>query len=130
MVAVGYNGGSWQGKGITSSVAANPASAGNFAIAVADNALLTNKFGDGTGGKPKFAGLSVDDSTVLVKFTHRVDVDLDGVLTPNDAIAVATSFIQGTAGSWRTGDLDFDGLLTENDSIIFSTFYNPASPPA
>jgi hypothetical protein len=62
--------------------------------------LLTNKFGDGTGGKTRFDGQTVDDTTVIVKFTHRVDVDLDldGFVTPNDAIIFAT-FYNGTLPS-------------------------------
>jgi hypothetical protein len=129
MVAAGFNGGNWLGKRITSSVAANPASSGNFALAVADNATLTNKFGDGTGGKPKFAGQNVDDTSVLVKFSHRVDLDLTGTVSPNDAIIFATNFIQNGAGNWSTGDVDYDALHTQNDAIIFATFYNQALPP-
>jgi autotransporter-associated beta strand protein len=124
MVRAGYNGGNWQGTGITSSTAANAMANGNYALAVADNALLTNKFGDGTGGKPKFSAQNVDDTTVLVKFTHRVDLDLDGLVTPNDAIIFATNFVQSGSAEWIEGDVDYDGLHTQNDAIIFATFYN------
>jgi hypothetical protein len=124
MVAAGFGTGNWQGMRITSSVAAAPSSNGNYALAVADNAKLTNKFGDGTGGKPTFAGQSVDETTVLVKFTHRVDLDLDGLVTPNDAITFATNYVPNASATWQFGDLDFDGKFTPNDGIIFSTFYN------
>src|SRR5205085_8665672 len=93
------------------------------------NAQRTSKFGDGTGGKPKFDGQNVDDTTVLVKFTHRVDLDLDGKVTPNDAIVFATNYIQNGTGNWMTGDVDYDGKHTQNDAIIFATFYNAALPP-
>jgi hypothetical protein len=126
MAAAGHNGGNWQGKRITSSTAAAPASAGNFAVAVADNATLTNKFGDGTGGKPLFAGfMAVDDTSVLVKYTHRVDLDLSGTLNANDAITFSTNF-NGGAAHFSAGDLDYDTLYTPNDAILFATFYNPA----
>ncbi len=130
MVRSGFNasGAAWQGTGITSSTAANVLASGNYALAVADNAQLTNKFGDGTGGKPQFDGRSVDDTTVIVKFTHRVDLDLDGFVTPNDAIIFATNYIQNGAGNWITGDVDYDGKHTQNDAIIFATFYNGTLP--
>jgi autotransporter-associated beta strand protein len=124
MIRAGYNGGNWQGVGLTSSVAA--AGNGAYALAIVDNALLTNKFGDGTNGKPKFDGQNVDDTTVLVKFTHRVDLDLDGVVTPNDAITFGTNFRLGNAATWAMGDLDYDRVFTQNDAIVFSTFYNSA----
>ncbi len=127
-VRSGYNGGNWQGTGITSSTAANALASGNYALAVADNNLLTNKFGDGTGGKPQFDGQNVDDTTVIVKFTHRVDLDLDGFVTANDAIIFATNYIQNGAGNWITGDVDYDGKHTQNDAIIFATFYNGTLP--
>src|SRR5207244_1750752 len=73
---------------------------------------------------PKFDGQNVDDTTVLVKFTHRVDLDLDGLVTPNDAIVFATNFVPNGSGNWITGDVDYDGKHTQNDAIIFATFYN------
>jgi hypothetical protein len=128
MVRSGYNGGNWQGTGITSSTAANALASGNYALGVADNATLTNKFGDGTGGKPQFSGQNVDDTTVLVKFTHRVDLDLDGLVTTNDAITFANNYLVNGAGTWSTGDVDYDGKHTQNDAIIFATFYNATLP--
>jgi hypothetical protein len=129
MVRSGFNrlGTNWTGTGITSSTAANALANGKYALAVADNALLTNKFGDGTTG-PTFDGQSVDNTTVLVKFTHRVDLDLDGFVTPNDAIVFATNYTQNGNGVWATGDVDYDGKHTQNDAIIFATFYNGTLP--
>jgi len=130
MVRSGFNAGgaAWTGTGITSSTAANVAASGNYALAVADNAHLMNKCGDGPGVKPQFDGQNVDDTTVIVKFTHRVDLDLDGFVTPNDAIVFATNYTQNGNGVWATGDVDYDGKHTQNDAIIFATFYNGTLP--
>jgi autotransporter-associated beta strand protein len=122
MIRAGYHNGDWLGIGVTSSTAA--AGNGNYGLAVADNALLTNKFGDGTGGKPKFAGQNVDDTTVLVKFTHRTDLDLDGLITTNDAIIFATNYRGGVAAYHSIGDMDYDRIFTQNDAIIFASYYN------
>jgi autotransporter-associated beta strand protein len=126
MVRSGFNFGDWLGKGITSSTAANPLSNGNFAVGVADNALLVNPFGDGsTELNPKFDGQIVDLSTVLVKFTHRVDLDLDGLVTGNDAAIFNSNFSEGDGGAtWATGDVDYDGTWSSNDAAIFNSFYD------
>jgi hypothetical protein len=121
LVASGYNVvGDWQGDGITSSLAAAD---GNFVVAVADNAALSAPFGAAQGG-PLFAGVNVDLTTVLIKFTHRVDVDLDGVITPNDASIFGTNYSEGDPATWATGDMDYDGVFTPNDASIFGTFYD------
>jgi hypothetical protein len=125
MVAAGFHNGDWLGKRITSSVAAAPAQGGNYALGVADNATLTNPFGNGTTTGPLFAGQSVDTTTVIVKFTHRVDLDVDGLVTGNDSAIFNGAFSEGDSGAtWQTGDVDYDGLWAGNDSAIFNSFYD------
>jgi hypothetical protein len=124
-VAGGYNVvGDWLGNGITSSIAALD---GNFAVGVADNAMLAAPFGTVQGG-PLFAGVDVDLDAVLIKFTHRVDIDLDGLITPNDASVFGTSYSENDPANWALGDLDYDGLFTPNDASIFGTFYDESLP--
>ena len=120
MVRTGFNGGDWLGKRITSSSAnANR----NFALGVADNSRLTIPFGDGTTGR-LFSGQAVDSTALLVKFTHRVDLDLDGVITTNDATIFNSNYSEGGAARWGIGDVDFDGLFTTNDATLFNSFYD------
>jgi hypothetical protein len=117
----GYNvTGDWLGSGITSSVAASD---GGYTVAVADNAQLAAPFGSAQGG-PLFAGIDVDLTSVLVKFTHRADVDLDGLVTPNDASIFGTIYSENAPAFWSIGDLDYDGLFTPKDAAIFGTFYD------
>lgn len=123
-VAAGYNGGDWLGNGITSSAAASDP---NFHLGVADNANLPQPFGTAQGG-PLFDGVDVDDTCVLVKFTHRTDLNLDGLVTDTDAITFSTNFEANAAAYWSIGDLDMDGLFTDNDAILFSTYYDPNLP--
>jgi autotransporter-associated beta strand protein len=122
MVRAGFNGGNWLGNGITSSTAnANR----NYAIAVADNSQLVIPFGDGTTGR-LFSGQAVDSTTILVKFTHRIDLDLDGVITSNDASIFNSRFNEGAPAYWSIGDVDYDHVFTSNDASIFNSFYNEA----
>jgi hypothetical protein len=119
MVRSGYNGDLRNGTGIMSSVAVQN---GNYVLAVADNAQLSAPFGSAQGG-PNFSGVNVDLTSVLVKFTHRVDINLDGVVTDADAIIFSTNYEPGANANWAIGDLNFDGQFTDADAIIFSTYY-------
>jgi hypothetical protein len=117
MVARGFNGGNWLGTGITSSTAASDDAAGTFVLAIADNATLAAPYG-------VFDGVSITEDTVLIKFTHRVDLNLDGLVTDADAIVFSTNFEAGASATWSIGDLDYDGVFSDNDVIIFGTFYD------
>ena len=120
-VASGYNiTGDWLGKGITSSIAQLD---GNYAVAVADNALLPAPFGSAQGGA-NFAGVDVDLTTVLVKFTHRADVNLDGLVSPDDSAVFGGNYDENQFAIWSTGDLNYDGLFTPDDAAIFGGAYD------
>ena len=88
---------------------------------MADNALLTSAF-------TTFSGLSVDTTTVLVKFTWVSDLDLDGRVTANDAITFGNNYSPGDPTTRMFGDVDFDGLFTANDAINFGNNYDTTLP--
>ena len=112
--------GDWQGPGITSSIAAND---GNYVVAIADNATLAAPFGTAQGG-PLFAGVDVDLDTVLIKFTHRADINLDGLVTPDDSAVFGGNYDEGQAAVWATGDMNYDGIFTPDDAAIFGGAYD------
>ena len=121
LVASGYNvTGDWQGAGITSSVAAND---GNYVLAIADNAALAAPFGTAQGG-PLFAGVDVDLDTILIKFTHRADINLDGVITPDDSAIFGGNYDENQPAVWATGDMNYDGVCTPDDAAIFGGAYD------
>jgi hypothetical protein len=120
-----FNGGDWLGAGgIFSSTAQDDI---NFHLAVADNASLESPFGTAQGGQ-LFAGVDVDSSSVLVKFTHRVDLNLDGLVNDNDAIVISTNFESGSAARWSIGDLSMDGFFSDDDTILFGTYFDNTLP--
>jgi autotransporter-associated beta strand protein len=121
LVRSAYNGtGDWQGPGITSSIAAND---GNYVVAIADNATLAAPFGTAQGG-PLFAGVDVDLDTVLIKFTHRADINLDGLVTPDDSAVFGGNYDEGQPAVWATGDMNYDGIYTPDDAAIFGGAYD------
>jgi hypothetical protein len=124
LVARGFNDGDWQGTGITSSTAAWNA---NFtAVGTADNGLVVG-FGDGIDA-PLFAGQPVDATATLVKFTLRLDLDLDGVVTSNDAAMFNGYYSETDPAVWAIGDLDYDGSFTSNDAALFNGEYEETAP--
>ena len=124
LVASGYNLGDWAGAGITSSIAMND---NNYTVAIADNALLAAPFGTAQGGS-LFGGVDVDLDTVLIKFTHRADLNLDGLITPDDSAVFGGNYDENQFANWATGDLNFDGLFTPDDSAIFGGSYDESLP--
>jgi hypothetical protein len=72
--------------------------------------------------------VDVDLSSVLLKFTHRADVTLDGLVDPNDASVFGTNYSENDFANWLLGDMDYDGLFTPNDASIFGTFYDESLP--
>jgi hypothetical protein len=121
MVRSGYNvTGDWAGKGITSSTAAVD---GNYVIAIADNATLAAPFGTLQGGL-LFAGVDVDLTSVLIKFTHRADLNLDGVITPDDSAIFGGNYDENQPAVWATGDMNYDGVFTPDDAAIFGGAYD------
>ena len=112
--------GDWLGDGITSSIAAAD---GNFGIAIADNAQLPGPFGTAQGG-PTFFGHDVDLTTILVKFTHRSDINLDGLITPDDAAIFGGNYSEGEIANRAMGDMNYDGVFTPDDAALFGAYYD------
>lgn len=123
-VRSGYNSG-WTGAGIISSTAAGDA---NFHLAVTDNAALPQPFGTAQGGT-LFSGVDVDSSSVLVKYSHRTDLNLDGLVSDSDAIIFSTNYEAGESAFWSIGDLNMDSIFSDDDIILFGTFYDASLPP-
>ena len=100
-VTRGYNGGTWDGTGITSSWAAATA---NTAVGYAESTELFATF------PAAFAGVSVDDTAVLLRHTLYGDADLNRIVNLADFNRLASNF--GHSGRrWSQGDFDFSGAV-------------------
>ncbi len=120
LIRAGYNAGNWQGNRITSSAAAAVAN-GGVMLGVIDNALRQSPYAT-------FSGQTVDTTTVLVKFTHRADLNLDGIVNVNDSFIFNGGYNEAIPAYLAIGDVNFDGLFTINDSFIFNGAYNESLP--
>jgi hypothetical protein len=106
----GYAGGTWAGTGITSSTAAtNPRAAVGYAQS-------TEVFDFTGAAAPTFFGRTVDESSLLLRYTLEGDADLDGAVTFKDFQRMRRSL--SSAGDWAEGDFDYDGQVTARDYAL------------
>ena len=101
----GYAGGAWNGTGINSSVAA---AQGNAALGYAEATDLFTTF------PAPFLGQSVDDTSVLVRYTLYGDHDLNGTVNLDDFNRLASNFGQ-TNRRWSQGNSDYNGTVDLSD---------------
>ena len=101
LITSAYNGGSWDGNGITSS----SANANNFGIGYAEASALASI--------PAIFG-SVDATAVLFRFTRYGDANLDGTVNLADFNRLAANF-GSTGGDWSQGDFNYDGNVNLAD---------------
>ncbi len=100
-----YNGGAWNGPGIHSSVAAAGTST---AIGYAEASSLFTVF------PATFAGQSVDNTSVVLKYTFNGDSDLSGNVNLADFNRLAANFGQSPR-QWIHGNSNFDSAVNLAD---------------
>ncbi len=100
-IITAYNGGAWDGNGITSS----SADSSNFGIGYAEANTLTTI--------PSIFG-TVDQDAVLVRRVRYGDADLSGNVNLADFNRLAGNF--GSAEAvWSEGDFNYDGIVNLGD---------------
>jgi hypothetical protein len=100
-IAAAFNGGSWNGNGITSS----NATATTFGVGYGERSALANV--------PAIFG-TVDSDAVLLRLTRYGDANLDGNVNLQDFNALASNF-GSTNGVWTQGDFTYDGNVNLQD---------------
>ncbi|HEY1921272.1 MAG TPA: hypothetical protein VGG44_00790 [Tepidisphaeraceae bacterium] len=94
----GYNGGSWTGLGIQSSLAT--ASSG-YGLGYADSADPANP-------------AELTPGTIEIKYTLNGDANLDGVVSGEDFTILASNLGKSVSG-WDQGDFNYDNLVSGED---------------
>jgi hypothetical protein len=106
VLIAGFNGGGWNGAaGIVSSVAALGT---NTSIGYAEATDLFTVF------TATFAGRSVDNTSVLLKYTYNGDTNLDGTVNLSDFNKLASNFGQSPR-RWVHGNSNFDNTVNLAD---------------
>jgi autotransporter-associated beta strand protein len=119
-----YNGGganAWTGPGITSSLAAPDPQ--HFAVGYAEASAVFTSF------PATFAGVLVDNTSVLIRHTRSGDANLDGIVNLADFNRLASNF--GQSGRvWSQADFNHDGLVNLADfNLLASNFGLTATGP-
>jgi hypothetical protein len=115
----GYNGGSWNGTGLTSTAAGLQ----NRALGFAEASDVLGPAG-GT-----FREVFADPTSVLVMYTRYGDANLDGIVSLADFNRLAGNF-GGSNKIWSQADFNFDGAVNLTDfNRLASNFGLFASGP-
>jgi hypothetical protein len=117
-IRTAFNSGAWNGQGISSSMA----TATGLAVGYAEASAIFSSF------PATFTGQSVDNTSVLVRFTRFGDADLNGVVNLLDFNRLAASF--GSSGAtWSGGDFNYDSTVNLLDfNLLAGNFGLSASP--
>jgi fibronectin-binding autotransporter adhesin len=117
----GYNGGNWQGGGITSNAAAaQSATAHPTALGYAEASTI--------GGLTSFDGVTTDSTMIVVRYTYAGDANLDGRVNALDFNILASNY--GTGLVWAKGDFDYNNSVDTNDFNLLARNFNVTPLPA
>ena len=121
LLKTGYNGGTWTGKGITSSTAAAIAASSN----IHKTALgYTEASSDALGSHN---GIGLDNDSIVIVYTYAGDATLDGTVDSNDFAALAAHYGQTSGVGWIQGDFNYDGTVNALDFNALATNYGQTS---
>jgi fibronectin-binding autotransporter adhesin len=120
-----YNGGAWNGNGITSSsAAANSARALGYGEA-------SGVLGLSGTATASWNGQTVDASSVLIGYTLSGDANLDHTVGFNDLVALAQNYnVLDGSRVWTQGDFTYDGNVDFTDLVKLAQNYNLTLPAA
>jgi autotransporter-associated beta strand protein len=112
-LAIGINGGAWNGTGISSSAAnANH----SYGVAAIDGADL--------------AHTAISSGTIEIAYALYGDINLDGVVNGSDFAILAAHFGQSVTGGWEQGDLNYDGNVNGADFALLAGNFGKAASGA
>ena len=122
-IATAFGTGNWAGAGLTSSLAAAASSTPDkTGLGYAEATDLFGTF------PASFGGVSVDGSTVLVRYTLLGDANLDRTVGIADFSRLGANF--NTPGTWFNGDFNYDGTVGIGDFSLLASNYNKTLPAA
>jgi hypothetical protein len=128
LIGTGYSGGTWTGKGITSSTAA-----GDTTYLTALGVTLNNI--NGSAIDTSFDGQHVLANDVLIKYTYYGDTNLDGQVDGSDYSRIDDGYLFQLTG-WFNGDFNYDNAINGSDYTLIDNAFNvqgsqlPSAPSA
>ncbi len=120
----GRNGGTWNGAGIASSLAAGDAGL-RMGIGYAEASDLLGLTGIETA---TWSGATVDATSLLFKPTWYGDANLNGMVDLDDYVRVDRGMAKGLTG-WFNGDFNYDDLIDSADYGLIDRVYVQQGAP-
>jgi hypothetical protein len=80
------------------------------------------------GATAPFAGATIDDTAVLVKYTYFGDTDFNGTVNFDDYSRTDAGFNAGRSG-WFNGDFDLNGTINFDDYSLIDLAFNTQTTP-
>jgi hypothetical protein len=118
MLASAYANGAWTGPGLASSAAGASVSPNKSALGYLDNLA---------GAFTEFSGQSVDDTSILIKYTRAGDANLDGLTNLFDLVALSKHWQM--PGLWEDGDFNYDGIVNSADLGLLAMNWRSGEQP-
>jgi hypothetical protein len=124
MLQSAFNFNAWDGPGLRSSAASASQGLTTLGISEARDVLFL-----GDGQTALWNGVTVDATTVIVKYTYAGDVNLDGLVDASDYGVIDNYFqFPGTTG-YANGDFNFDGVIDAADYGYIDNSFQLQGPP-
>jgi hypothetical protein len=114
----GYNGGAWNGNGISSVTAAGQA--GKTALGYAENSVL---------GLGTFMNEPVDPTTLIIRYVYSGDANLDTIVDTVDFNLLASNF-GGSGTAWTQADFNYDNSTDTVDFNLLASNFGLSLPGA
>jgi hypothetical protein len=119
-ITTARNGGDWLGPAGITSTAARDNPLHNTTLGVMEATEFKVLRNDPNA---VFAGQTLDDHSVLVKYTYYGDATFDGRITFDDYVRIDTGFNAGRTG-WSNGDFNGDGSVNFDDYVLIDIAFN------
>ncbi len=116
-------GGTWLGTGISSTAAKN-ATPKKTTL----GAIEAVEFKSLYGPSATFDGQTLDDTSVLVKYTYYGDADFNGIINFDDYARIDNGFSTNRTG-WLNGDFDGNGQVNFDDYSLIDLAFNTQGSP-
>jgi hypothetical protein len=115
-------GGSWNGYGITS-VTARDNPQHNTTLGVMEATEYKSIYGQNA----TFNGLTLNDTSIIIKYTYYGDADFNGKVNFDDYVRTDTGFNNHRTG-WLNGDFDGNGRVNFDDYVLIDLAFNTQGP--
>jgi hypothetical protein len=112
MIQTGSNGGAWDGNGLVTAMS-NVGDGSTRTLGVGEASAV---LGIDAAETAIYNGVTVDGSSVIVKYTYLGDIDLSGEINGDDYFFIDSNVINsGSVFGYAAGDVNLDGEINGDD---------------